>query len=67
MRGVDDMGPPGNPASRFGVELRGEFDGLLRTSGLEPTFIGLTVNNNQNLEKKTILAIARIVAGRSEL
>lgn len=57
VRGVDDMGPPANPAHIREWSL-GEFEGLLRTSGLEPTFIGLTVNNNQNLEKKTILAIA---------
>jgi len=56
VRGIQDMGPPANPSHIREWSLT-EFDALLRHSGLPPTFIGLTVNNNKNLEKKTILAI----------
>jgi hypothetical protein len=56
VRGIDDAGPPANAAHvrEWNIE---EFHSLLRASDLAPTFIGLTINNNKKLEKKTILAV----------
>jgi hypothetical protein len=56
VRGVNDIGPPANPCHAREWNLD-EFGRLLGASGLEPAFLGLTVNNNQNLEKKKIIAV----------
>lgn len=56
VRGKDDLGPPANPSHIREWSLD-EFAALLEASGVGVSFIGLTVNNNQNLEKKTILAV----------
>jgi hypothetical protein len=56
VRGIDDAGPPGNPSHVREWNLP-ELEQLLTQHGLAPTFIGLTVNNNVDLEKKTILAL----------
>jgi SAM-dependent methyltransferase len=56
VRGGDDMGPPANPAHVREWNI-GEFETLLTRHALAPTFLGLTVNNDQDLEKQTILAV----------
>lgn len=56
VRGRDGMGPPANPA-HVREWNQDEFETLLTRHALSPTFVGLTVNNNEDLEKKTILAI----------
>jgi 2-polyprenyl-3-methyl-5-hydroxy-6-metoxy-1,4-benzoquinol methylase len=56
VRGPGDLGPPKN-TSHVREWTIDEFGQLLTSHGLAPTFLGLTVNNNQNLEKKTILAL----------
>jgi len=56
VRGVDDIGPPANPFHVREWQLD-EFDVLLRAAGLTPTFLGYTVNNDRDLQKRTILAI----------
>jgi hypothetical protein len=56
VRGAYDMGPPVNPAHIREWNLD-EFVRLLEANDLNPAFVGRTVNNNQDLEKKTIIAI----------
>jgi hypothetical protein len=56
VRGADDLGPPGNPFHVREWQLD-ELDLLLRHHGLAPSFIGYTVNNDRDLQKRTILAI----------
>ena len=57
VRGRNDLGPPANPAHVREWNLK-ELSSLLTAYDLPPAFIGLTVNNNINLEKKTIIAVA---------
>lgn len=66
VRGPGDMGPPANTA-HVREWSRPEFEMLLTAAGLAPSFCGLTVNNNQNLEKKTILAIVDQTSKRQNL
>lgn len=56
VRGPDDMGPPANPAHVREWNIA-EFETLLTSNALAPTFLGLTINNDQDLEKTTILAV----------
>lgn len=56
VRGGDHFGPPVNP-SHVREWNRSEFSQFLEVNGIAPTFVGLTINNNKALEKKTILAI----------
>jgi hypothetical protein len=56
VRGVADTGPPANSAHVREWNLE-ELRRLLQAHELAPSFLGLTVNNNENLEKKTILAV----------
>ncbi len=56
VRGAEDRGPPANPFHVREWQLD-EFHVLLREAGLAPTFIGYTVNNDRDLQKRTILAI----------
>ena len=56
VRGKDDFGPPQNLHHIREWNIT-EFEELLRFFGLNLEFIGLTVNNNKNYEKKTILAV----------
>jgi hypothetical protein len=56
VRGKDDFGPPTNPAhvrewNSF------EMEKLLKHYGFNIAFLGLTVSDDKDLEKKTILAI----------
>lgn len=66
VRGLGDMGPPAN-AAHVREWSRQEFETLLTAAGLAPSFCGLTINNNQNLEKKTILAIVDQTSKRQNL
>ncbi|RKE74163.1 methyltransferase domain-containing protein [Pseudorhodoplanes sinuspersici] len=66
VRGPNDMGPPADPAHAREWS-RQEFEALLSAAGLAPSFCGLTVNNNRDLEKKTILAIADQTSKRQNL
>lgn len=56
VRGDIDFGPPANPAHVREWNIR-EFERLLLFYGFNIEFLGLTVNNNIDLEKKTILAV----------
>ena len=56
VRGLDHMGPPGNPSHVREWNLQ-ELERLLSGHGLDPTFIGLTVDNTVDLQKNTILAV----------
>ncbi len=56
VRGPDDRGPPANEFHVREWQLD-ELHALLRAEGLAPTFIGLTSNNDRDLQKRTILAV----------
>ena len=56
VRGKNDMGPPANSAHVREWSLP-ELTRLIEAFSLETAFIGLTCNNNRDLDKKTILAI----------
>jgi hypothetical protein len=56
VRGADDQGPPANTAHVREWALD-ELATLAGAAGLEPTFAGLTVNNDRDLEKKTSLLV----------
>lgn len=56
VRGIDDFGPPSNPTHVREWNIR-ELRCLLEANSLHIGFIGLTNNNNIDLEKKTILSI----------
>jgi len=56
VRGVDDFGPPANPAHIREWNIQ-EFYQMLSYFYFNTEFVGLTVNNDRNLEKKTILGI----------
>ena len=56
VRGADDHGPPANVA-HVREWNRSELSMLLRKAGLTIGFIGLTNNNDRDLEKKTSVAI----------
>lgn len=66
VRGPDDRGPPANPA-HVREWSRREFEALVTAAGLAPSFCGLTVNNNKDVEKKTILAIVDQTSKRRNL
>lgn len=55
-RGAEDHGPPANRHHVREWSLN-EFEQLLAAFDLAPTFIGLTLNNSLDREKKTILAV----------
>ncbi len=65
-RGPDDQGPPANPFHVREWQLD-ELHALLRSEGLPPTFVGLTVNNDRDLAKRTILAVLDKTLGVLEL
>jgi SAM-dependent methyltransferase len=56
VRGDDDQGPPANPAHVREWALD-ELTALATAARLEPTFAGLTVDNDRDLEKKTSLLV----------
>ncbi len=56
VRGADDQGPPANVAHVREWALD-ELVALTSAAGLAPTFAGLTVNNDRDLEKKTSLLV----------
>jgi hypothetical protein len=56
VRGTDDQGPPANAAHVREWALD-ELIALTAAAGLPPTFDGLTVNNDRDLEKKTSLLV----------
>jgi len=55
-RGLNDPGPPANLAHVREWNL-GELEMLLRSYGLNVAFTGLTLNNDQDYKKETILAV----------
>jgi SAM-dependent methyltransferase len=55
VRGRDNMGPPPNPA-HVREWNQSELTQLLENFSFEVAFLGLTCNNDRDLEKKTILA-----------
>lgn len=58
VRGVDDLGPPGNTA-HLREWNKQELNKLFDHFGLCTDFIGHTMNNSVSLEKKTIVAVLR--------
>jgi hypothetical protein len=56
VRGKDDCGPPGNPSHVREWNLP-ELQDLLTSRGFKIAFSGLTLNNDKDLEKKTILMV----------
>jgi SAM-dependent methyltransferase len=56
VRGVEHMGPPPNQ-SHLREWNESELRQLLVEFGFKIGFLGLTMNNDQNLEKKTLLAV----------
>lgn len=56
VRGSTHMGPPDNQAHIREWNLK-EFEKLLNKTGFEKSLVGLTLNNDQNREKKTILGV----------
>jgi SAM-dependent methyltransferase len=56
VRGADDQGPPANTAHVREWALD-ELTALTSAAGLPPTFAGLTVDNDRDLEKKTSLLV----------
>ena len=56
VRGVEDMGPPGNPHHVREWSLT-ELERLLTWAGLQILFIGLTASNDDGYPKRTTLAI----------
>ncbi|MDD5365093.1 MAG: methyltransferase domain-containing protein [Gallionellaceae bacterium] len=56
VRGATDFGPPDNPA-HVREWNRTELSNLLEASSLRVAFMGLTCNNDRDLEKKTCLAV----------
>lgn len=60
VRGPDDLGPPANPHHVREWNLP-EFRRLLQAADLPPAFSGLTMNQDQTLEKKTILTVVENV------
>lgn len=56
VRGVNDIGPPANPAHVREWTLS-ELTHLIEAFSLDIAFMGLTCNNDRNLEKKTSLSI----------
>ena len=56
VRGAGDQGPPANAAHVREWALD-ELAALATAAGLPPTFAGLTVNNDRDLEKKTSLLV----------
>jgi hypothetical protein len=58
VRGLEDMGPPPNPHHVREWNLD-EFRELLLNSGMDLWTSGLTVNNDRDWQKRTIVAIAR--------
>jgi hypothetical protein len=66
VRGTDDIGPPANPAHAREWSLS-EFKSLLQERDLSPAFVGLTINNSKNQEKKTILSIIDQSSSRRDL
>lgn len=56
VRGILDTGPPANP-SHVREWNRAELGRLLRKSGMPGSFLGLTVNNDKDLQKKTTVAV----------
>ena len=64
VRGADDQGPPANVAHVREWALD-ELVALSTAAGLPPTFAGLTVNNDRDLEKKTSLLVLEGEARRT--
>ena len=58
VRGPDHFGPPNNDHHVREWNLP-EFERLLREVGLNVAFIGLTVNNDRDWAKRTIIAVLR--------
>lgn len=56
VRGSADCGPPHNPYHVREWNLE-EFAHLLRGSGFDVEFLGLTINNSLDRQKRTILAV----------
>lgn len=56
VRGLNDCGPPANPAHVREWNLS-ELSSLLEANLFEVAFLGLTYNNDRDWEKKTILSI----------
>jgi glycosyltransferase involved in cell wall biosynthesis len=56
VRGAGDIGPPAN-LSHVREWNMTEFTALLSHRGFHVPFVGLTVNNNRDLQKRTIAAI----------
>lgn len=56
VRGHGDFGPPANPHHVREWNLA-EFEQLMRAAVKPPAYLGLTMNQDQTLEKKTILAV----------
>ena len=64
MRGADDQGPPANIAHVREWALD-ELVALSTAAGLPPTFAGLTVDNDHDVEKKTSLLVLEGEARRT--
>ena len=64
VRGADDQGPPANAAHVREWALD-ELVALSTAAGLPPTFAGLTVDNDRDLEKKTSLLVLEGEARRT--
>lgn len=56
LYGADHSGPPANPCHVREWKLS-EFDALLRAEDFRVPFLGLTVGNDQELKRTTILAV----------
>lgn len=56
VRGLKDMGPPANPA-HVREWNRAELMQLLKAFSFDIAFLGLTCNNDRDLEKKTLLSV----------
>jgi len=56
VRGTSDTGPPANP-SHIREWNREELTSLLRKAGMNIGFVGLSINNDKDRQKKTTIAV----------
>jgi SAM-dependent methyltransferase len=64
VRGKDHMGPPPNPAHVREWSCR-EYHSLLEANDLPPLYVGLTLNNDQDRQLRTIISIHEPLLQRS--